>query len=57
VAGVHRAGLRILNPSAHELLRAGDEVLVLGTPVQIEEFKLWIRENPEATLDENQVEG
>ena len=44
IAGVHRGGLRILNPSAQETLRAGDEVLVLGTPVQIAEFKQWLRE-------------
>lgn len=47
VAGVHRGGLRILNPSAQERLRAGDEILVLGTPVQITEFKAWLRERPE----------
>jgi CPA2 family monovalent cation:H+ antiporter-2 len=47
VAGVHRNGLRILNPSAHEQLLAGDEVLILGTPVQIREFKQWLRERPE----------
>ena len=44
IAGVHRGGLRILNPNAHETLRAGDEILVLATPVQIGEFKGWIRE-------------
>ncbi|PAW67920.1 MAG: hypothetical protein B9S34_03920 [Opitutia bacterium Tous-C1TDCM] len=48
VAGVHRGGLRILNPSAREQLRIGDEILVLGTPVQIGEFKGWLRENPES---------
>lgn len=46
VAGVHRGGLRILNPNAQEVLRAGDEILVLGTPVQIGEFKAWLREQP-----------
>ena len=46
VAGVHRGGLRILNPGAHERLRSGDEILVLGTPVQIGEFKDWLREKP-----------
>ncbi len=44
IAGVHRGGQRILNPSAQEHLSAGDEVLVLGTPVQIAEFKRWVRE-------------
>jgi CPA2 family monovalent cation:H+ antiporter-2 len=47
IAGVHRGGLRILNPSAQETLRAGDEVLVLGAPVQIDEFTQWLREKPE----------
>jgi CPA2 family monovalent cation:H+ antiporter-2 len=46
VAGVHRGGLRILNPTAQETLRVGDEVLLLGTPVQIREFKQWLRERP-----------
>jgi CPA2 family monovalent cation:H+ antiporter-2 len=47
IAGVHRGGMRILNPSAQERLRAGDEVLMLGTPVQIREFQRWLREHPE----------
>ncbi len=51
VAGVHRGGLRILNPSAHEVLRAGDEILVLGTPVQILDFKTWLRERPDEIVD------
>lgn len=46
VAGIHRGGMRILNPSAHEVLGAGDEVLVLGTPAQNAEFKSWLRERP-----------
>jgi len=41
VAGVHRGGLRILNPSASETLLDGDEILLLGTPVQNQEFKSW----------------
>jgi CPA2 family monovalent cation:H+ antiporter-2 len=51
VAGIHRGGLRILNPSAHEGLRAEDEVLVLGTPVEIAGFKEWLRERPEDVAD------
>jgi CPA2 family monovalent cation:H+ antiporter-2 len=47
IAGVHRGGLRILNPSAQESLRSGDEILVLGTPAQNAEFKAWLRERPE----------
>ncbi|MBI4624712.1 MAG: cation:proton antiporter [Verrucomicrobia bacterium] len=51
VAGVHREGVRILNPSGQEMLQAGDEILVLGTPVQIAEFKQWLRERPEVGTD------
>jgi CPA2 family monovalent cation:H+ antiporter-2 len=51
VAGVHRGGLRILNPGAPEILRGDDEVLVLGTPVQIDEFKAWLRERPDENGD------
>jgi CPA2 family monovalent cation:H+ antiporter-2 len=52
IAGVHRGGLRILNPTAQEVLRGGDEILVLGTPVDISEFKTWLREKPEETAIE-----
>ncbi len=47
IAGIHRGGLRILNPSAQERLRSSDEILVLGTPVDIAEFKSWLREKPD----------
>lgn len=46
IAGVRRLGVRILNPGALEILQAGDELLVLGTPVQNADFKSWLRENP-----------
>ena len=50
IAGVnHREGGRVLNPSAQEMLGADDELLVLGTPVQIRDFKLWLQEQ----LDES----
>jgi CPA2 family monovalent cation:H+ antiporter-2 len=55
IAGVHRGGLRILNPSAHERLRASDEILVLGTPVQIGEFKSWARARPDENADPTSV--
>jgi len=42
VAGVHRGGQRRLNPGATETLLAGDEILVLGPPMQIAEFKAWL---------------
>ncbi len=44
VAGIHRGGLRILNPSGDEKLLPRDDVLVLGTPEQIRAFKAWVRE-------------
>ncbi len=47
VAGINRRGLRILNPKAQEALRASDEILILGTPVQITRFKAWLREKVE----------
>jgi len=46
IAGIHRGAERILNPGAHEVLRSGDELLVLGTPLQIREFRGWLVEKP-----------
>jgi CPA2 family monovalent cation:H+ antiporter-2 len=43
VAGINRAGRRILNPSGEERLCAGDNVLVLGSPDQIATFKATLR--------------
>ena len=43
IAGVRRGGVRILNPTAQEKLHAGDEVLALGAPGQLAEFKAWLR--------------
>ena len=47
IAGIRRDGTRILNPGAHETLRPGDEVLALGAPQQIAEFKSWLRARPD----------
>ena len=47
IAGIHRGGVRILNPGALEAVRSGDELLVLATPAQIVEFKAWLAEKPE----------
>jgi CPA2 family monovalent cation:H+ antiporter-2 len=44
LAGVRRGPVRILNPRADERLRAGDELLLIGTPVKLREFKAWVRE-------------
>jgi CPA2 family monovalent cation:H+ antiporter-2 len=51
IAGVHRGGVRILNPTAQETLRAGDEVLALGEPHHLAEFKSWLRARPETPED------
>jgi monovalent cation:H+ antiporter-2, CPA2 family len=56
VAGIRRGGLRILNPSAEETLCSGDEVLVLGTPVDIADFKEWLRERPEEVAQDLKAE-
>jgi CPA2 family monovalent cation:H+ antiporter-2 len=47
IAGIRRGEARILNPDGHEALRPGDELLVLGTPLQIREFRGWLSENPD----------
>ncbi len=44
VAGVDRAGRRVLNPGPDERLEAGDQLLLLGTPAQIGRFKVWLKE-------------
>jgi monovalent cation:H+ antiporter-2, CPA2 family len=51
IAGIHRGSVRILNPSAHETLQVGDEILALGAPVHLAGFKVWLREQPEDTPD------
>ena len=43
VAGINRAGGRILNPRGEEKLFAGDSLLVLGSPDQIATFKASLR--------------
>ncbi|WP_404421913.1 cation:proton antiporter [Nibricoccus sp. IMCC34717] len=42
IAGVRRGETRVLNPGGDERLGAGDEILVLGTPDQINGFKDWL---------------
>jgi CPA2 family monovalent cation:H+ antiporter-2 len=43
IAGIQRGAQRLLNPSASEQLRSGDELLALGTPKQLRAFRLWLR--------------
>jgi K+/H+ antiporter YhaU regulatory subunit KhtT len=51
IAGIHRGGIRILSPGGAEVLRQGDELLVLGTPDQIRDFRGWVVENPAAVTE------
>ena len=48
IVGIKRGTQRILSPGADEVLRPGDELLVLGTPQRIGGFKDWLAEVPEA---------
>lgn len=47
VAGHGRDGQRTINPAPTEVLRPGDEVLVLGAPSQIRAFKRWLEVDEE----------
>jgi Trk K+ transport system NAD-binding subunit len=40
--GVARAGERRLNPKADDVLAAGDELLVLGAPAHLTNFREWL---------------
>lgn len=44
IAGLRRGLARILSPGADERVEAGDELLALGTPVKLRDFKAWVRE-------------
>ncbi len=48
IAGIQRNAARILNPGAGEVLQPGDELLALGAPAQIREFRAWLLEKPAA---------
>jgi CPA2 family monovalent cation:H+ antiporter-2 len=48
IAGILRGGVRILNPGGKEVLLSGDELLALGTPAQIREFRGWLAEKARA---------
>lgn len=43
IAGHGRLGRRRINPPADQTLEVGDELLVLGGPRQIREFKHWLQ--------------
>ena len=42
IAGLLRDGVRILNPAGSERLESGDELLVIGTPAQMRQFRRWL---------------
>ncbi|MBC7368036.1 MAG: cation:proton antiporter [Undibacterium sp.] len=44
IAGLHRGGLRVLNPGADERVRGGDELLTLGALDHLRDFKDWLQE-------------
>jgi monovalent cation:H+ antiporter-2, CPA2 family len=46
VVGIRRGGYRLLSPQADEKLQAGDELLALGTPAQVGEFKSELMQEP-----------
>ncbi len=45
IAGLRRGAMRILSPGAEERIESGDEILALGTPVKLRDFKAWVRES------------
>ncbi len=51
VAGIRRGEQRLLSPSGEEKILSGDELLVLGTPDQIRDFREWLRERPTGTSE------
>lgn len=42
IAGIQRGQRRILSPGGKEILSTGDQLLVLGTPVQLQGMKAWL---------------
>ncbi len=50
IAGIRRGGVRVLNPAGEEVVGRGDELLVLGLPDRIQEFRDWLeaRAQPDA---------
>jgi len=45
IAGIHRKGTRILTPRGEQKLEVGDEILALGTPEHLRNFKAWLYED------------
>ena len=56
VTGIERRGHRVLTPSGADHFEGGDELLVLGTPRQINEFEQWLKgEHPAPGPAENEL--
>src|SRR5690606_41210985 len=47
IAGIRRGGFRLINPGAAESLQPGDELLAVGTPAEIEEFRRGLMQQTE----------
>lgn len=45
VVGIERDGEKMINPSGEERVMEGDELLVLGSPEQIQNFELWLADH------------
>jgi len=48
IAGIRRGITRTLSPAGEEVVGSGDELLVLGMPDRIQEFRDWLEERPDA---------
>ncbi len=52
IAGIHRDGSRILTPGADETVKAGDQLLALGAPDHLRDFKTWLQEEAGADISD-----
>ena len=57
VAGIRRPDGIKLNPSGADILRAGDKLLVLGTPSQIHGFEDWLHPEPVESTEQPHSTG
>jgi CPA2 family monovalent cation:H+ antiporter-2 len=48
IAGIRRGDTRLLSPAGEEVVGGGDELLVLGMPDRIRDFRDWMEERPTA---------
>jgi len=56
IAGIQRAGVRILTPGADEVVKAGDELLALGSPDNLRDFKAWLLDDGEGEVAEGNAD-